>query len=80
MSRKRRGQGRHPLPSKPNGGPPDANAPSSASLDSRFTPDRFRTNVFTWTGPGIENIFIDFERARPPKRRGEASDRSDHNR
>ena len=23
--------------------------------------DRFRTNVFTWNGPGVENIFIDFE-------------------
>ena len=74
MSRKQRGPGHRSNPS------------SSAGA----APDRFRTNVFTWTGPGIENIFIDFEPGESPSRRrlwkdghpnsgAEALDWSDHN-
>ena len=78
MSRKQRGPGNRSNPS------------SSAGSESRAAPARFRTNVFTWTGPGIENIFIDFEPADSRPRRslwkdghpdsgGEALDWSDHN-
>ena len=52
MSRKQTGQGHR------------SNQSRSAGSESQSAPDRFRTNVFTWTGPGIENIFIDFEPAK----------------
>ena len=45
------------------------NAPDSSRADPGATPDKFRANVFTWTGPGVENIFIDFEPATQQRRR-----------
>ena len=79
MSRKQRGQGRRSNPSSSAG----VRIPRLRPIDSG-------ANVFTWTGPGIENIFIDFEPARSRTRRrlwkdahpnnhGEASERPDHN-
>jgi hypothetical protein len=41
----------------------DSSAPYSSRANSGAAPDRFRANVFTWTGPGVENIFIDFDPA-----------------
>jgi hypothetical protein len=46
----------------------DTTAPN-VGADSGATPGIFRANVFTWTGPGVENIFIDFEPALERKRR-----------
>ena len=40
-----------------------------AGTDSDAALGIFRANVFTWTGPGVENIFIDFEPALERKRR-----------
>lgn len=90
MSRKQRGQGPGAKPSNRNGGGPTGHVANGADPDSRFAADRFRANVLTWTGPGIENIFIDFEPARQRKLRilwkdgdphdhGEARERADHN-
>jgi hypothetical protein len=59
MRRKQKGQG-------PKASKQDRNAPDN----SRAAPDRFQANVFTWTGPGVENIFIAFEPAKQRKRRG----------
>jgi len=46
----------------------DTTAPI-VGADSRAIPGIFRANVFTWTGPGVENIFIDFEPGLERKRR-----------
>jgi hypothetical protein len=35
--------------------------PDHSPLSSVVAPDSFQANVFTWTGPGVENIFIDLE-------------------
>jgi hypothetical protein len=69
MSRKRSGNGYSATPSIQRNTQPDTNAPDSAHADSGAKRDRFRANVFTWTGPGVENIFIDFEPALGRKRR-----------
>ena len=60
-----------------NGREPAAHVPNGADVDSRPV-DRFRANVFTWTGPGIENIFIDFEPGRQRNRRKSWKDGDPH--
>ena len=61
MSSKHREQGQVAKVLNRDGRQPDGSAPERTVPDSRPAPDRFRPNVFTWTGPGIENIFIDIE-------------------
>jgi hypothetical protein len=80
MRRKQKGQG-----------PKQArNAPDNSRGEADAAPDRFQANVFTWAGPGVENIFIAFEPAKQRKRRGlwkdavadnhsEASERAESN-
>jgi hypothetical protein len=64
------------------------NTTNSASPDA--AQDSFQTNVFTWTGPGVESIFIDLGPTNQRTRRamwkagdlnnpGQASERSDSN-
>jgi hypothetical protein len=67
MNRNQRGAGSKA--SHREGGQPDGNVPNGTDPESHPAPDRFWANVFTWTGPGIENIFIDFEPARDQRRR-----------
>ena len=86
MSRKQRGQeqGAEALNRQPDG-----NVQNRAGPDAPPAPDRFRANVFTWTGPGIENIFIDFDakqrkrrrlwKGGDPDSRGAASERAENN-
>jgi hypothetical protein len=68
MSRKRSANGHSATVSTQKNTQPDTNAQASSRADSDAS-GRFKANVFTWTGPGVENIFIDFEPALERKRR-----------
>lgn len=83
MRRKQKEQG-------PKASKQDRNAPDHSRAEAGAGPDRFRANVFTWTGPGVENIFIAVEPVKQWKRRGlwkdavadihgEASERAENN-
>jgi hypothetical protein len=85
----RRKQSRQEAASNRKRGQPDGNTGSPGPA-FHPSPDRFHANVFTWNGPGIENIFIDFEPARQRQRRawwkggdlsnpGESSEQADNN-
>ena len=63
MKRKQKGQG-------PKASKQDRNAPDNSRAEAGAASDRFQANVFTWTGPGVENIFIAFEPAKQRKHRG----------
>jgi hypothetical protein len=69
MSRKHSAKGEGAKASDRNGNQPDWNAPHGSGLESSRAAHRFRANVFTWTGPGVENIFIDFQPAEQRKDR-----------
>ena len=73
MSRKQREQGAAATAPNREGRQSDGSA-HSAGPHLSPPPDGFYANVFTWTGPGIENIFIDFEPARQRKRRASWND------
>ena len=60
MSQKHRATG-------PSATAADRNGPDGSGLESGRAPHRFQANVFTWAGPGVENIFIDFEPAKQCK-------------
>jgi hypothetical protein len=89
MRRKQTRQGQGAETSNRNGKQLEGAMPNSAGADARPAPDRFRANVFTWTGPGIENIFIDFDAKQRKRRRlwkdgdpdsrGAASERAENN-
>ena len=69
MSRKQRGQRAAATTSNRKGVQPSGTVNSTGPA-FHSSPDGLHANVLTWTGPGIENVFIDFERAK--RRRGRA--------
>ena len=74
MSRRQREQAAAGTAPNREGRQPDGNA-DGAGPDLSSPPDGFHANVFAWTGPGIENIFVDFEPARQRRRRALWKDR-----
>lgn len=57
MNWKQRRSGSDIPPAQPQG-------PSASSSASSSGTGEFPKNVFTWTGPGVENVFIGHEPAR----------------